>query len=120
MKRVVNYNPGMARRVTHTFTFPDYSITELVAIMRTMATADHYNIVAADEELVAIIGAKFTIDQLSQHNAGFSSRLYSAAKGFADGRIAELIMRSEGDVDDSVLTSLLPSDFEDVLRIMEL
>ena len=120
MKRVVNYIPGMARQVTHTFTFPDYTIAELVAIMKTMAASDHFDISAVGNELITIIEGKFTAAQLSQHNAGFSSRLYTAAKEFADGRIAKLIMSSEGDVDDSVLTSLHLSDFEDAIEIIEL
>ena len=54
MKRVVNYNRGMARGVTHTFTFPDYTTAELVAIMKTMAASDHFDISAVGKELTTI------------------------------------------------------------------
>ena len=87
----------------------------LVAIIKTMATSDHFDTSAAGNELTTITEGKFTAAELFQHNAGFSSCLYTAAKEFADGQIAKLIMSSEGDVDDSVLTSLHLSDFEDAI-----
>lgn len=81
----------MARRVTHTFHFPDYSVPELVSILFKMAEKDNLKINEDAGDIIKLVEECFLPEVLAQHNAGFCCRLYRSAKDFADKRIASFI-----------------------------
>ncbi len=52
MNEFINSNPGLKSRFTHTFTFDDYSPSQLVEIFKLFATKEEYTIDKAGEELL--------------------------------------------------------------------
>ena len=126
MARVTKHNPGMARRITHRFVFPDYTIPEIVQIMIHMAEKDSFVVRANKAELVKMIEEHFSIEDLSLHNAGFGSRLYNEARECADQRVAALIKSLPDDRLDKmgrnidILSSLMAVDFKAALKKIDL
>ena len=117
MDRVVNNNPGMARRITHSFTFPDYSVQELVDILRVMAKKDGFQVSPSNRELEMLIASSFTADKLAKYNAGFSSQMLCFAREAADARLAEFIIAEEEmEFGNSFLTTLVIDDFKEALK----
>ena len=103
-KRVLDVNPGLARRITDKFHFPDYTIEELVKIMMSMAEKDKFLVDADISEIETAITNSVMADILAKHNAGFSARVFSTAKMEADKRMSELIMQDQEPSDESLQT----------------
>ena len=115
MDRVINANPGLARRISDAFIFPNYSVAELVDIMFNMCSKQKYNVTATKNDLVTIINENFSEDTLAKHNAGFSVRLQDVAKKCQDRRMSQLIMSTDKNVTEKELMTLSMDDFTEAM-----
>lgn len=117
-------NPGLARRISHTFTFENYSIDELVMIIlqkvigqvcfvcfceaRVTTLTQNFKLApGVENDLAQIINENFSETERGKHNGGLSQRLVDAA-------IEALNMRLEldsGSID--TLVTLTTADFEE-------
>ena len=89
MSRFLLVNPGLNRRITHRFNFPDYTADEIVAIFIKMCQKAEYLVKGINTSVVSRHVAEF--GSLSTENAGFSSRLYKACITAINNRLTELI-----------------------------
>ena len=117
MRKVLNANSGLARRITHRFDFPNYSEEELVEIFFVMAKKNDYTL-SSDctlGRLAEAIRSAVPGPTLHQHNAGFSSRLYQTAKQRNNIRLAENIMHHNMTPTPALLSCI---EFDDIINAL--
>ncbi|MGP4079713.1 AAA family ATPase [Pseudalkalibacillus sp. R45] len=103
-EKLLNSNPGLSSRFKKFFHFEDYSIEELIEIMRRHSEKYSYT---WDKQAVP-----FLREQLPQLKIGGNGRF---ATDFIDNTIqhhADRIMNTEQETDETILTVLAKEDFE--------
>lgn len=119
MGRVTSSNPGLARRITDRFVFPDYSVGELVEIVQKMAHADGYRVACTSAEIEEKVASLVSAEVLANHNAGYSARLFADAKKQANNRLAEDIILQDVEPSTELLTTLNLDDFTKAIDFVQ-
>lgn len=91
MTLFVKCNQGMARRITKTFEFEDYSYKELAEILLIMAKQQQFTISVALEEMRELFARNFSPELTSRHNAGLCTHLLKHARSAANKRLMVLL-----------------------------
>jgi hypothetical protein len=91
MERFINCNSGLRRRITDTFHFENYSLSDLFEIYVKMAHKAGF-CVAIDEQLAATeMALSFDSNICAQLNAGISRELLSASKSNVNHRVMQKV-----------------------------
>ena len=93
---------------------------DMMEILYKMAATQDYCISEPASALVHLVENKFSLSSLSQHNAGFSSRLYRTARKFADSRIVLFYMESDDITLGDVQLTTLILDFKRAVETIHL
>lgn len=87
MKRFLESNGGLARRLTGTFNFEDYTPVELFRIFVQMAKKSQFTVDVEEEFAVTQMSASFSLELCSRHNAGLSQKLLAASIDNVNARV---------------------------------
>jgi hypothetical protein len=88
MKRVLQCNSGLRRRITETFHFENYTTAQLFQIYLAMARNGGFTIVELHENAaIENMQTNFSEELCSKYNAGISKELLSATKTALNRRI---------------------------------
>ena len=93
MERFIAINPGLKRRTTHRFNFPDYSGDEIVRIFKNMCHRAEISVGPLDTELIAEQVQNYA--DISTENAGFAGRMLASCKASVNARLTAAVMAGE-------------------------
>ena len=119
MERVLSVNPGLRRRITDQFNFPNYTIAEIVEIIFIMGKMDQFHLNTTTLELQQAITEHIPMDIIEGHNAGFSSRLLQVTKQQSNKRLSDKILADE-QLSTKELLTLTHGDFKQALQILKI
>ncbi|EDO45730.1 predicted protein [Nematostella vectensis] len=120
-------NPGFARRVRSTFTFPDYTSAELAEIFLGKVKKEMFDTQVSGDELATLFVEKFASEQRSQLNAGltdisgdelailFVEKFASEQRSQLNAGLTDIILNQAKEILDSRLISDSFSVREDVV-----
>jgi hypothetical protein len=87
MKRFVNANNGMRRRITDTFVFENYSMDDLFDICASMARKAGFQFEVEKNVSLDVMRKCFSVQSCINYNAGISLELFSACKCQVNARV---------------------------------
>ena len=90
MERFISINPGLKRRVTHRFNFPDYSGEEIAIIFKKMCEKAGLSVRDLNTDLIAEQLQNYT--DISSENAGLACRMVAACKSSLNARLTSTVM----------------------------
>ena len=102
MKRFISINPGLKRRVTHRFNFPDYSGKEIVIIFKKMCEKAGLSVRALNTYLIAEQLQNYA--GISSENAGWACHMVAACKILLNAHLTATVMAGESVSSEDTVT----------------